>query len=181
MASTGSMSKARERMENTLADTSAFQSFCGVSTSALAREHIYHGGVPRPLRGSTYTVDEARILLPLAIITTLDIESFHQGTGTRHEATQEGNIDAYFEWPVPPELLPDTQAIYEAFENSFGPVIDELWTLAGAHNGPSPVGYLAITGIRVPEGPMLGQFGDAHETGDLVSIHLEIEWQGGAQ
>ena len=67
----GSISLAQQNLKVSLADCTAFRTWCGASDQAAALARIHLEGLPDPPEGQqTYTAEQLRALRPYAIVNT---------------------------------------------------------------------------------------------------------------
>lgn len=167
----GPISLAREYLRATLADVTAFRTWVGADTQALALARIHTTDLPPPETRNTYSREELEALRPYAIVHTSGYRTDFTAIGSHHEYIDSGTLILRLQENVPVEIAGNDPEISERWENTLGQIIDGLWGLAG-----SAAGYSRITAIRMPE-----SYIRAHKTlhatqGDFVVVDLEVDW-----
>lgn len=168
-AATGALSKADDRLIQSLADADAFRTWCGAADQAEALEHIHQDGLPSPA-AATYTPEELNTYRPLAICWTEPDGGFHVeqdsvGSGS-WQFRDGGRVTAYLEQEAP-DLEPGPLA--RTVKNSIGSIVSDLMDLAG------DAGYLAIKRLTV-YGPYRSHLLEETAQDDSMGFYFDILW-----
>jgi hypothetical protein len=169
----GSVSLAQDRLRDTLAASTAFQTWVGAANATAAAARVYLDDLPEPAGQEDYTRAELEAYRPMAIIET-DEEGFtyeHGATGDSFEFDVSGKLRLCLEQSVSEALANDNAELLLQFRNSYGQILDDLCDLAGTP------GYLGIVRMRT-YGPFRMHPDRIPRQGDAVWVWVVIEWVG---
>jgi len=172
----GCLSLAEENLRLTLADATAFRTWCGAADQAAALARIYREGLPAPQHGDNYTAEELSLYRPYAVVFTLEqagLTKTLDSISAHYEFAAQGRLKLrlYQNCPGGFNDQPTSDANIQ-WKNSIGQIIDGLCDLAGQ------AGYLACSEIRVDAGPYWAHPKKVPVEGLWQGVELGIAWRG---
>ncbi len=172
-APAGPISLAEEYLRATLADVTAFRTWCGAAGQAEALAKIHNDGLPAATDlENGYTKSELQDYAPYAIIETAEEAGYRMrfsAVGSSHEYADGGKLVLRLVQFVAVGDKDDVKEAERKWKNAIGQIMAGLFGLAGG------AGYLAITGLELEE---LFRFhpNDNPALGDQQGAMIGVEW-----
>ena len=172
----GGISLAQQYLKATLADVTAFRTWCGAADQAAALARIHHEGLPRPENGHTHTRAELEDYRPYAVIYTAEQQGY-----TRQFVAADDSFDFDASGRLICVLYQNCGEINGddpsadsnlTFRNSVGLIIDGLCDLAGQ------AGYLGFWRIVLDEPVCWPAKELIPATGLWQRAAFSVDWQG---
>ena len=171
---TGSLSLALQAAAFTLADVTAFRTFCGVSTQADARAKIHYGWLPKPDSWKEgYTLDENRTNWPFAIL-AVDEATWEKADGSSYEAA--GRTRLLIERELPDD--PSDADVYLDMLNHIGQIVTGLCDNAiAAESGDGTVAYFQFSDAVLVQPPARASDDEEGSTGIRQWAVVELSFE----
>jgi len=173
-APAGSISLAQEYLRTSLADVTAFRTWCGAADQAAALARIHHEGLPAPRDKHAHTIEELRDYRPYAIVFTAEQNGFRLDV-------VDGDLDYTAAGGLILRLFQDAAEVFDdepsaeanlTFRNAVGEIIDGLGDLAGQ------AGYLAFNSLVLEDPLSWTAKKYVPGYGVVQRAQLRLDWQG---
>lgn len=169
----GPISLAEEYLRSTLADVTAFRTWCGAANQSEALARIHNDGLPAPADlEDGYTKTELQSYAPYAIVETDEEDGYRMqfaSVGDGYNYAEGGKLILRLVQIVAAGDKDDIEEAERKWKNSIGQIMAGLFEKAGG------AGYLAITGLELAE---LFRFhpNDQPALGDQQGAMIGVEW-----
>lgn len=171
-----SIGLAKDNLINSLADSSAFQTFVGAATATQARARVHKSALPPPRDGDKFALEELQTLRPYALVWSTAYHRGHDGSGGGFEFDAgDGALSILVEEDVAVEIADNPAEIENRFEAHLDAIIADLIAVAGS------AGYLAIEDLSITDEYARTHPDLVHTYGDVIATVIDVKWGSGGE
>jgi hypothetical protein len=168
----GPIAGAQDALRLTLAACPTWQALCDASDATEALRRVHTVGLPPPIDGSEYSLDELTALRPFAIVATSKQRGFLARADAAYGFNHSGRLDVQIEMGIRDELLADPDEAEREFLNTLGQIVTELCEQCSGLD----THLSALQSIELASGPFREHPTEKPAKGESYWAILEIAW-----